>query len=93
MIAAADGGRLLGAGMVGPQAGELIQGLAVALSAGATLDDLGRTLGIHPTLAEEFVSLGNVPYSPRRNEEADPHFSYRDMQKEMPSEVVSGHYF
>ena len=64
VIAAADSGRLIGVGMVGAEAGELIQGLAVAISAGATLDDLGRTLGIHPTLAEEFTALGNVPYKP-----------------------------
>lgn len=64
VLAATGSGRLIGAGMVGPDAGELIQGLAVAISAGATLNDLGRTLGIHPTLAEEFVALGNSPYKP-----------------------------
>ena len=63
-IIATTDGRLVGAGMVGPEAGEIMQALAVALRAGATLDQLGSTLSIHPTLAEEFINLGNVPYKP-----------------------------
>ena len=43
--------------MLGPEAGEIIQGLAVALTAGATKAQFDRTLGIHPTLAEEFVTM------------------------------------
>ncbi len=49
--------RVLGAHMVGPDAGEIIQGLAVALQAGATKAQFDRTIGIHPTAAEEFVTL------------------------------------
>jgi len=49
--------RVLGVHMVGPEAGELIQGFAVALNCGATKSDFDRTLGIHPTLAEEFVTM------------------------------------
>ena len=49
--------RVLGCHMVGPEAGEIIQGLAVALKAGATKRVFDETLGIHPTAAEEFVTL------------------------------------
>ena len=43
--------------MVGADAGEIIQGLAVALSCNATKADFDRTIGIHPTAAEEFVTM------------------------------------
>ncbi len=49
--------RVLGCHMLGPDAAEIIQGMAVALTAGATKKDFDRTIGIHPTMAEEFVSL------------------------------------
>ncbi|HET8706229.1 MAG TPA: glutathione-disulfide reductase, partial [Pseudomonadales bacterium] len=49
--------KVLGAHMVGEHADEIIQGLAVALTAGATKQHFDRTLGIHPTLAEEFVTM------------------------------------
>jgi glutathione reductase (NADPH) len=49
--------RVLGVHMVGPEAGELIQGFAVALNCGATKADFDNTIGIHPTLAEEFVTM------------------------------------
>lgn len=49
--------RVVGAHMLGPDAGEIIQGLAVAMKAGATKADFDATLGIHPTAAEEFVTM------------------------------------
>lgn len=49
--------RVIGLHMVGPDAGELVQGFAVAMNAGATKADFDRTIGIHPTLAEEFVTM------------------------------------
>jgi glutathione reductase (NADPH) len=49
--------RVVGAHMVGAEAGEIIQGLAVAMTAGATKQDFDRTIGIHPTAAEEFVTM------------------------------------
>ena len=49
--------RILGIHMVGPDAGEIIQGLAVAVKAGATKAVFDATLGIHPTAAEEFVTM------------------------------------
>jgi len=50
-------GRVLGAHMLGEDAPEIMQGLAVAMNAGATKADLDRTIGIHPTAAEEFVTM------------------------------------
>ena len=50
-------GKVVGAHMVGEGAAEIIQGLAVALRAGATKRDFDRTIGIHPTSAEEFVTM------------------------------------
>lgn len=49
--------RVVGLHMVGPDAGEIVQGFAVALKAGATKAVFDSTVGIHPTLAEEFVTL------------------------------------
>lgn len=50
-------GRVLGCHMIGPEAGEIIQGLAVALHCGATKAQFDATIGIHPTAAEEFVTM------------------------------------
>ena len=49
--------RVLGCHMVGDDAPEIIQGLAVALKAGATKSQFDSTVGIHPTAAEEFVTM------------------------------------
>lgn len=49
--------RVLGCHMVGPEAAEIIQGLAVAIRAGATKQVFDETLGIHPSAAEEFVTM------------------------------------
>jgi glutathione reductase (NADPH) len=49
--------RVLGVHMVGPEAGEIIQGFAVALQCGATKRQFDATIGIHPTTAEEFVTM------------------------------------
>lgn len=49
--------RVLGCHMVGPDAGELMQGIAVALKTGATKQVFDDTIGIHPTAAEEFVTM------------------------------------
>ena len=52
--------RVLGAHMIGPDAGEVIQGIAVALKCGATKEQFDSTIGIHPTAAEEFVTLREI---------------------------------
>ena len=57
LVVDAQTDRVLGCHMVGPDAGEIIQGLAVALKAGATKHVFDETIGIHPTAAEEFVTM------------------------------------
>jgi glutathione reductase (NADPH) len=49
--------RVLGLHMVGPDAGEITQGFAVAIKAGLRKAQFDATIGIHPTAAEEFVTL------------------------------------
>ncbi|MSP50837.1 MAG: glutathione-disulfide reductase [Alphaproteobacteria bacterium] len=49
--------RVLGVHMVGAEAGEIVQGFAVALKCGATKAQFDSTVGIHPTAAEEFVTM------------------------------------
>ncbi len=52
-----DTQKILGAHMLGEDAPEIIQGIAIAVVMGATKADFDRTIGIHPTAAEEFVTL------------------------------------
>jgi len=49
--------RVVGVHMLGPDAGEIIQGIGIALKAGATKKVFDSTIGIHPTAAEEFVTM------------------------------------
>lgn len=57
LVVDAESDRVLGCHMVGPEAGEIVQGLAVALKAGATKRIFDETIGVHPTAAEEFVTM------------------------------------
>ncbi|WPC07090.1 glutathione-disulfide reductase [Pseudomonas benzenivorans] len=57
LVVDAASDRVLGCHMVGPEAGEIVQGLAVALKAGATKQVFDDTVGVHPTAAEEFVTM------------------------------------
>jgi glutathione reductase (NADPH) len=49
--------KVVGAHMLGEDAPEIVQGLSIAINAGATKADFDRTVGIHPTAAEEFVTM------------------------------------
>jgi glutathione reductase (NADPH) len=49
--------KVVGAHMLGPDAGEIIQGMAIAVKLGATKEQFDATIGIHPTAAEEFVTM------------------------------------
>ena len=49
--------RVIGCHMVGQDAAEIIQGLAIAMKAGATKAHFDATIGIHPSAAEEFVTM------------------------------------
>ena len=57
LVVASATDRVVGVHMVGEDAAEILQGLAVALKAGATKADFDATVGIHPTSAEEFVTM------------------------------------
>lgn len=57
LLVEADSDRVIGLHMVGDDAGEIVQGFATAMVAGATKAQFDATLGIHPTAAEEFVTM------------------------------------
>jgi glutathione reductase (NADPH) len=56
--------RVVGAHMVGRDAAEIIQGVTIAVKAGATKKQFDETIGIHPTAAEEFVTMRKSARSP-----------------------------
>jgi glutathione reductase (NADPH) len=58
--------KVVGAHMVGADAPEIIQGIAVAIKAGATKQIFDATVGIHPTAAEEFVTMREPVPEPGR---------------------------
>lgn len=52
--------KIVGAHMVGPEAGEMVQLIGVAIKAGATKAHFDSTIGVHPTAAEEWVTMRDV---------------------------------
>ncbi|MFW5926506.1 MAG: glutathione-disulfide reductase [Wenzhouxiangella sp.] len=59
LIVDAGSSRVVGCHVVGPDAPEIVQGFAVAVRAGLTKSEFDRTIGIHPTSAEELVTMRN----------------------------------
>ena len=57
IIVDGDSDRVIGVHIVSPEAGEIIQGIAIAIRAGATKSVFDTTIGIHPTAAEELVTM------------------------------------
>lgn len=57
LVVDADSDRVLGAHMVGPHAAEIIQGMAIAINMKATKKDFDATIAVHPSTAEEFVTM------------------------------------
>ena len=57
LVVAAETGKVLGCHIVGPDAAEMIQLAAIAVKLGATKDDFDRTVAVHPTMAEELVTM------------------------------------
>ena len=57
LVVARASQRVVGLHMVGPEAGEIVQGFAVAIKMGATKAQFDATIGIHPTAAEELVTM------------------------------------
>jgi glutathione reductase (NADPH) len=58
--------RVLGCHMLGPDAPEIIQGLAIAVKCGATKKQFDQTVGIHPSAAEEFVTMREKVVAPAK---------------------------
>ena len=58
--------RVLGCHMLGPDAPEIIQGLAIAVKCGATKKQFDQTVGIHPSAAEEFVTMRETVVAPTK---------------------------
>jgi glutathione reductase (NADPH) len=54
--------KVLGAHIIGPDAGEAAQLLAIPIKAGLTKDDFDRTMAVHPTMAEELVTMYQPSY-------------------------------
>jgi glutathione reductase (NADPH) len=59
LIVETASGKVLGAHMVGEHAAEIIQMAAIAIGMGATKADFDRTMALHPSVAEEFVTMAN----------------------------------
>ena len=55
--------RVVGCHIAGPDAGEMIQALGIAIRMGATKADFDATMAVHPTLAEELVTMRTVTAS------------------------------
>ncbi|MBB6559043.1 glutathione reductase (NADPH) [Acidovorax soli] len=68
LIVDAASRKVLGAHVLGHDAGEMVQLLGISLKAGATKDDFDRTMAVHPTAAEEFVTMYQPSYRIRNGE-------------------------
>jgi len=66
LVVDARSDRVLGCHMLGPDAPEIIQGLAVAVKCGATKRQFDQTVGIHPSAAEEFVTMREKVVAPTK---------------------------
>ncbi len=65
LIVDASSRKVVGAHILGHDAGEMVQILAIALKAGCTKDDFDRTMAVHPTAAEELVTMYDPTYRVR----------------------------
>lgn len=68
LVVEAGTGRVLGAHILGPDAGEMAQLLAIPIKAGLTKADFDRTMAVHPTAAEELVTMYAPTYRLRKGE-------------------------
>ena len=66
LVVDARSDRVLGCHMLGPDAPEIIQGLAIAVKCGATKKQFDQTVGIHPSAAEEFVTMREKAVPPTK---------------------------
>src|SRR6516165_263240 len=65
LVVDARSDRVLGCHMLGPDAPEIVQGLAIAIKSGATKKMFDQTVGIHPSAAEEFVTMREKTARPK----------------------------
>src|SRR5690606_22629303 len=63
--------RVVGAHVLGPDAGEMAQLLGIPVKAGLTKDDFDRTMGAHPTASEELVTMYQTTYRMKSGERID----------------------
>ena len=68
LVVDAGSRRVVGAHILGPDAGEIAQLLAIPLKAGLTKADFDRTMAVHPTAAEELVTMYQPTYRVRKGE-------------------------
>ncbi len=71
IIVDAQSRKVVGAHIMGPDAGEMAQLLGISLKAGVTKDDFDRTMAVHPTAAEELVTMYKPSYRLVRGEKVD----------------------
>ena len=57
LVVSVETRKVLGCHIVGPEAGEMIQLVAIAVKMGATKEDFDRTVAVHPTMSEELVTM------------------------------------
>jgi len=68
IIVEAATNKVVGIHLVGPDSGEMAQLLGISLKMGATKEDFDRTMAVHPTAAEELVTLYSPSYRVRNGE-------------------------
>jgi glutathione reductase (NADPH) len=71
LVADAGTDRVVGCHMLGPDAPEIIQGVAIAVKCGATKRQFDQTIGIHPSAAEEFVTMREKYVRPEKKAAAE----------------------
>lgn len=71
--------KVVGIHMFGDDAAEIMQGMAIALTAGLTKQDFDRTVGIHPTSAEEFVTMRTVSRQVKKTDSTE-RFSQEEVE-------------
>jgi glutathione reductase (NADPH) len=71
LIVDATSRKVVGAHVMGPDAAEMAQLLAIPLKAGATKDDFDRTMAVHPTMAEELVTMYKPTYRIKHGDRTD----------------------
>jgi glutathione reductase (NADPH) len=71
LVVDAKSRKVLGAHILGPDAGEMAQLLGISVKAGLTKDDFDRTMALHPTAAEELVTMYQPTYRIKKGERVD----------------------